>query len=111
MRLVQLCNAEFNMSNKQASREILKLAEKNKLMAEGQSGNRKRRRANLLLLNKVLLNDLLRQKKQSGAIAMNDLIGCFDRICHTVAILVLMSFGLSWIPAKTLFEVLQRTEH
>ena len=55
MRLVQLCDAEFNMSNKQASREILKLAEKNNLMAEGQSGNRKRRRANLLLLNKVLL--------------------------------------------------------
>ena len=55
--------------------------------------------------------DLYRQKKQSGAIAMNDACGCFDRINHTIAILVLMHFGLAWIPATILFDVLQRTEH
>ena len=86
-------------------------AEANALIAQAQSGNRKRRKANMLLLNKILLMDLFRQKKQSGAISMNDCHGCFDRISNTVAILVLMSFGLAHTAAKVLFEVLQHAEH
>ena len=42
---------------------------------------------------------------------MNDAKGCYDRIVHTVAILVLMSFGLSHTPAKVMFEMLQTAEH
>ena len=42
---------------------------------------------------------------------MNDCHGCFDRISNTVAILVLMSFGLAHTAAKVLFEVLQHAEH
>lgn len=65
----------------------------------------------MLLLNKILLMDLFRQKKQSGAISMNNLQGCFDRISNIVEILVLMSFGLAHTAAKVLFEVLQFAEH
>ena len=42
---------------------------------------------------------------------MNDAKGCFDRIVHSVAILVLMSFGVSGYMARTLFKVLQEADH
>ena len=42
---------------------------------------------------------------------MNDAKGCYDRIVHTVAILVLMSFGLNHTAARILFQVLQRAKH
>lgn len=86
-------------------------AEANALIAEVQSRNRKRKKANMFLLNKVLSMDLFRQKKQRGAISMNNLFGCFDRIGHTLAIFVLICFGLAHTAAKVLFEVLQNAEH
>lgn len=42
---------------------------------------------------------------------MNDEKGCYNRIVHTVAILVLMSFRLSHTPAKVMFEILQTVDH
>ena len=111
IRCIQLLDAEFGIANKQAARAILNKAEEKKLISEAQFGNRKNKKANMQLINKILLMDLYRQKKQSGVIAMNDAYGCFDRINHTVAILVLMHFGLAFLPAKILFEVLQCTEH
>ena len=42
---------------------------------------------------------------------MNDVKGCYNRIVHTVAILVLMSFGLNHTAARILFQVLQTAEH
>ena len=55
--------------------------------------------------------DILRQKKHAGAISMNDLKGCYDRVVHTVAILVLLAFGLNYTTAKLMMEVLQVAEH
>ena len=37
--------------------------------------------------------------------------GCYDRINHTFAILVLIGFGLCWQHAKVIFEILQIAEH
>ena len=42
---------------------------------------------------------------------MNDLKGNYNRIVHTVAILVLLSFGLHYESARFLMEVLQVAEH
>ena len=42
---------------------------------------------------------------------MNDLKGCYDRIVHTVAILVLMAFGVEHTAASMLMETLQLAEH
>jgi hypothetical protein len=42
---------------------------------------------------------------------MNDAKGCFDRINHTFAILVLMSFGVSAVLTRSLFETLQTADH
>ena len=42
---------------------------------------------------------------------MNDVRGCYDRIVHSIAILVLMSFGVAGETARAMFKVLQEAEH
>ena len=42
---------------------------------------------------------------------MNDTKGCYDRIDHTFAILVLMIFGIPWMIARSCFRPLQRGRH
>ena len=42
---------------------------------------------------------------------MNDAKGCYDRVQHVAAILVLMSYGLAYIPATLIFQTLQEAEH
>jgi retron-type reverse transcriptase len=71
------------------------MQKKPKLYLQTNMAARKNHTAINACLNKVLLIDGMRQKKQAGAIAMNNAKGCFDRINHTYAILVLMSFGVS----------------
>ena len=111
MRCIQLCDPEHNIANGQAGKEVLENAEAANVVEPEQFGSRKRHKASTACLCKVLLTDILRQKRHAGALAMNDAKGCYDRIHHVVAILVLMSFGLSWLPTKILFEALQLAEH
>ena len=111
MRLIQLMDAEYNMNNKTLGKRVLAHAEKAKAVSPDQYGCRKNHTAINACLNKVLLMDGMRQKKQAGAIAMNDAKGCFDRINHTFAILVLMSFGVSSLLARSVFETLQTADH
>ena len=49
----------------------------------------------MALLDKELIMDLLCQKRHAGTITIIDAKGYFDSIFHTVAILVLLSFGMS----------------
>lgn len=71
----------------------------------------KKHKAISVCLSKVLLNSLLHPKQQCGAIAMNDTKGCFDHIVHTIVIMVLLSFGMSSVATRTLFETLQKVDH
>ena len=95
MRCVQLYDAENNMVNKHLGRIILAHAEKTKAICKDQYGIRKNHKAINTCLNEELTMDLFRQKHHAGAITILDAKGCFDRIVHTVAILVLLSFSLS----------------
>jgi len=49
--------------------------------------------------------------RRAGCFGLNGARGCFDRIVHTVAILVFMSFGVPAMIARTLFETLQKARH
>ena len=42
---------------------------------------------------------------------MNDARGCYDCIVHSIAILVLTSFGVAGEIARAMFKVLQEAEH
>jgi hypothetical protein len=57
------------------------------------------------------VGDWLLLWKQAGAYGVNDAKGCFDIIVHTVAILVLLSFGVPYNAARILFLVLAKARH
>jgi hypothetical protein len=99
-------DAEYNMNNKLLGKRLLAHAEKAVAVSEDQHGSRKNHKAQLAILIKQQLMDTLRVQHRCGAIAMNNAKGCYDRIVHTVAILVLMSFGLNHTVAQILFQVL-----
>jgi hypothetical protein len=104
-------DAEYNMCNKTLGKRVLAHAEKAKAVSPDKYGCHKNHTAINACLNKVLPMNGFCQKRQSGAITMNNAKGCFDRINHTFAILVLMSFGVSAVLARSLFETLQKADH
>jgi hypothetical protein len=57
------------------------------------------------------VGDWLLLRKQAGAYGMNGAKGCFNRIVHTVAILVLLSFWVPYNAARILFLVLAKARH
>ena len=111
MRLIQLMDAEFQMNNKLLGKKALAHAELCDEVADEQHGSRKNHKAILCCLNKVLVADYFRLTRRSGCFGMNDAKGCFDRIVHSVAILVYMSFGVPALIVRTLFGTLQKASH
>ena len=111
MRLIQLMHPVYQINNKNVGRKVLANAEICNEVAEEQHGSQKHHQAGLLLLNKVLVGDLFRLTHYSRCYAMNDAKGCYDRIDHTFAVLVLMYFGVPWSIATTHFLVLQQARH
>ena len=99
------------MANKDAGRKLMAQAESLGEVAPEQCGSRKKHKSINACLNKILLLDISRYRRKTVALAMNDARGCYDRIVHVVAMLVMMSFGLSYKSAKVLFETLQKADH
>ena len=89
MRIIQLMAAAFNMNNKKTGRDGLRNAELFKLLPDEQAGSRKRRRAILSALEKVLMNDILRFCRVAAIIISNDARSCYDRIVLWIATLAL----------------------
>ena len=111
MRCIQLMDAEFNMMNKHVGRRTLSHAEKAKAVAPDQYGGRKHHDSTKTVLNKVLLNDIVRQKRLAIALGMNNTRGCYDPIVHSIVILVLMSFEVAGETVRAMFKVLQEVEN
>ena len=112
LRTIVLFEADFNFVNKIISRKVAKRTEKySESLADEQYGSRKDHRAIEHVLNKRLCMDLLRQKKQPGAIAFTDLKSCYDRICHSVASLCLQRQGVAESEIVCMFSPLQYLEH
>ena len=57
------------------------------------------------------MNDILRQKRHAFAIGINDARGCYNRIVHSIVILVLISFRVLRQIARALFKILQEADH
>ena len=111
MRLIQLMVAPYNANNKMLGRAVMRQAEDCEIIAPDQYGSRKFHRSNMAALNKRLAMDLLRQKRQSGIISMNDAEGCFDRIGHPVDSIAMQRLGVPLKAMKCLLSTLQKASH
>ena len=103
MRLIKLMDPAFQINNKLTNKQILENAELTNTDAQEQHQSRKHHQAGLLFLKKVLTGDLSRIIVQALYYAINDVIGYFDRIDHTPAILVLTRYGLEYDSTRKLF--------
>ena len=111
MRTIQLMNSEFNMNNKKLGRDVMAFAERHKALAAEQFGSRKNHQSVNAALNKRLTMDLLRLKRQAGALCANDAKSCYDRIVHNVAVLAIRRLGMAAAPIRSMFETIQLAKH
>jgi hypothetical protein len=111
LRATLLFEADFNFNNKRIGRALMWNAEDNKWLAPEQYGSRKGFSAIDHCLNKRLSFDILRQSKQAGAICINDMKGCYDRIVHSVAAICMKQLGIQDKPLRMIFYTLQQLKH
>jgi hypothetical protein len=111
MRTIQLMHAVFNMNNKKLGRDMMKSAEACNILAREQFGSRKHHQSITAALNKRLTMDLLRQRRQAGALCSNDAKSCYDRIVHNIASLAMRRTGMPAEPIRSMFETLQKAAH
>jgi hypothetical protein len=104
-------HAVFNMNNKKLGRNMMKAAEASNALAPEQSGSRKHHQSNTAGLNKRLTMDILRQRRQAGALYSNDAKSCYDRIVHMIASLAMRRTGMPAEPVRSMFETLQKAAH
>ena len=74
-------------------------------------GGRRNHRPIELVLNYVLLNDVVRQKRKAIGIGSTDFLGCFDRLVHIIALLCLRLFGMPHAPVQSMIEAIQTMTH
>jgi hypothetical protein len=86
MRLIQLMRSDFQINNKMLGWRMLAQAEKYGTIEADQHGSRKHHQAILACLNKVLLADVMWQRKLAGAFCMNDAKSCYDRIVRPLCV-------------------------
>ena len=111
LRKILLYEADFNMNNKYLGRDMMKCAEKGKMLAKEQYGSRKRKTAILHALNKRLTFDILRQQKKGAGICSCDLKSCYDRIVHSFATLAMRRAGAAESSTSSMFKTIQRLQH
>ena len=111
MRTITLMNSEFNINNKKLGRDMMNHAEKHKLLAPEQYGGRKHHRSIIAALNKRLTMDLLRLRRQSGALCSNDAKSCYDRIVHSFASIAMRRLGAHPQAVTSMLSTLQTAKH
>jgi hypothetical protein len=111
MRTIQLMHAVFNMNNKKLGRDMMRSAEACNILAREQFGSRKHHQSITAALNKRLTMDILRQRRQAGALCSNDAKSCYDRIVHNVASLAMRRTGMPAEPIRSMFATLQKLAH
>ena len=108
VRLIKLMHPKYHINNKNIGKKVLANAAICNEVAEEQHGSWKHHQSGLLLLNKVLVGDLFCLTRFSGCYAMNDVKGCYDRIDHNFAFLILMVLGVPWLIARNMLLILQQ---
>ena len=110
LRTIVLYESDFNQENKRLGREAMNLALDKNMIAEEQY-SRPGRSAQDNALNKRLMFDNQRMKKQPFAICACDLKSCYDRIVHNAASLVLQRVGVRQTDIVSMFGTIETMIH
>jgi hypothetical protein len=111
LRTVVLFSVDCNYAFKHIGRKMMINAEAAKALAPEQYGSRKFHRATDLAVNKSLTYDILRQRKQMGAVCSNDAKSCYDLIGHAQAAMTMRRMGVPKVAVGCIFTMLQEAIH
>ena len=110
LRTIVLYESDFNFENKRLGREAMNLALDKELISEEQY-SRPGQSAQDNVLNKRLMFDHQRMKRQPFAICACDLKSCYDRIVHNAASLALQRVGVRKSDIVSMFGTIERMIH
>ena len=111
MRTIQLMHSTFNMNNKKLGRDMMSLAESCQVLTPKQFGSQKDHQSVLAALNKRLTMDVLRQRRQAGALCSSNAKSCYNCIAHNTAALCMRRMGVPPEPVASVFLTLQQSQH
>jgi len=109
-RTLGILDSEFNHSNRDLQHDAMGSALRNNCIADEQY-SRPQRSCISHALNRRLTADDRHSKRLAWAMAMSDLTGCYDRIIHNAAALVLLRLGISHAKIHSMFDTIQRMVH
>ncbi len=111
LRAILLMEADFNAMNKEVyGVRMLDTARKYKLVPE-EIFSEKNRMADGGGLAKTLFYDIVQQTQSPAAIASVDASNCYDRIVHTMALLIFQFFGVEDTALATMLETIQEMNY
>ena len=111
LRTICLMEADFNFINKLIGRRALANAEDFNDIAIEQFGSRKAKSAIIHAINKQLVFDIARQRKQAVALLVLDAKSCYDRIAPPIASLALKRWGMAQSNIDMLFNSISNMSH
>jgi len=109
-RTLGILDSEFNHLNQALQHEVMQAALHNDCVAIEQY-SRPQYSCIDHALNRRLTADDRQSKRLAWAVAMSDLTGCYNRIIHNTAALVLLHLGLSHTKIHSMFKTIQRMVH
>lgn len=99
------------MINKRVGRTMIRRALEHQQIPLEAFGSVPGKQASVCVLNKALVNDILRQQRRPAALCSNDATSCYDRIVHVVASLCMQRLGVDANTCKVMFGTLQQLHH
>jgi hypothetical protein len=112
LRIIQLLEADLNQVLRAAfARNVTKLAQNHKgVISEHQYG-RSHRTCISPILNKLLIIQILIQKRTNGIVFDNDAKGCYDRIISGISLAFVRQLGYSKNSMRMLGKLWEQLEH
>ena len=96
LRAIHVVEAELQFFSKIVyAKKMVNFAEKNTLITDEQYGGRKGRRAQSIVLNKLLYYSISLQKRENAAFMDDDAKACYDRIIPSLASVEVQKWGVS----------------
>ncbi len=98
LRAILLMEADFNATNKIVYGMREEIFSKKNSMADDRT------------LCKTIFHDITHQARVPAAIALVDASNCYDRIAHTMALLIFQAFGVPLTAVETMLRAIENTK-
>ena len=103
--------ADFNFNKNILEIYLMKCAERGGNTPKEKYGRRKENKSIMHAVKKRLLYNMVHLQRQPAILYNNDTKSCYERIVHSVAIMLIKRLGISAQPMECMLGKLQDLEH